>query len=117
MLGDAIMVAPILLEGTNTTQAYFPAGRWYDLYNHSSIDTSNAAQHLPVVVGLLPHATVLYSEYAKHPVPGLSRDMRTPIVSGLSNRQCRFDDIIERLMPLHSTLPDHDLTEMRLPLA
>ncbi|CAL5222310.1 g4654 [Coccomyxa viridis] len=52
MLGDAIMVAPILLEGTNTTQAYFPAGRWYDLYNHSSIDTSNAAQHLPVVAGL-----------------------------------------------------------------
>ncbi len=57
MLGDAIMVAPILLEGTDTVPAYFPAGKWYDLYNHSSIDTSAAAQHLPVMVNLL--STVL----------------------------------------------------------
>ena len=52
MLGDAITVAPILLEGTNTVPAYFPAGKWYDLYNHSSIDTSAAAQHLTVMVTL-----------------------------------------------------------------
>ena len=58
MLGDAIMVAPILLEGTITVPAYFPAGKWFDLYNHSSIDTSDAAQHLPVVVGIPYHAAV-----------------------------------------------------------
>ena len=57
MLEDAIMVAPILLEGTDTVPAYFPAGKWYDLYNYSSIDTSAAAQHLPVMVNLL--STVL----------------------------------------------------------
>jgi hypothetical protein len=38
------------LESTNTVPAYFPAGTWYDLYNHTSIDTSIAAQHLPVTV-------------------------------------------------------------------
>ena len=41
-----------------TVPAYFPAGKWYDLYNHSSIDTSDAAQHLPVVVGIPYHAAV-----------------------------------------------------------
>ena len=55
MLGDGIMVAPILVEGTTTVPAYFPAGVWYDLYNHSSINTSAAAQHFPVTVGSLPN--------------------------------------------------------------
>ena len=50
MLGDAIMVAPILLEGTDTVPAYFPAGKWYDLYNYSSIDTSAAPVTMPVTV-------------------------------------------------------------------
>ena len=50
MLGDALMVAPILLEGTNTVPAYFPAGKWYDLYNHSSVDTSVAPLKIPVTV-------------------------------------------------------------------
>lgn len=54
MLGDGIMVAPILVEGTTTVPAYFPAGVWYNLYNHSSIDTSAAAQHYPVTVSFLP---------------------------------------------------------------
>lgn len=50
MLGDAIMIAPILQQGTDTSPAYFTAGMWYDLYNHSSVDTSSAGQHLPVTV-------------------------------------------------------------------
>lgn len=58
MLGDGIMVAPILVEGTTTVPAYFPAGVWYDLYNHSSIDTSAAAQHYPVTVGFLPNGQI-----------------------------------------------------------
>ena len=58
MLGDAIMVAPILLQGTDTVPAYFPAGMWYDLYNHSSIDTTAAAQHRPVTVNSLPQQQV-----------------------------------------------------------
>ena len=60
MLGDAIMIAPILLESTNTVPAYFPAGTWYDLYNHTSIDTSTTAQHLPVTVSsVLSHSNAL----------------------------------------------------------
>lgn len=58
MLGDAIMVAPILLEATNTVPAYFPSGKWYDLYNHTSIETSNAPQHLPVTVSALHLSSV-----------------------------------------------------------
>ena len=59
MLGDAIMVAPILLKGTITVPAYFPAGKWYDLYNHSSIDTSATPLKIPVTVST--HTPVLYS--------------------------------------------------------
>ena len=50
MLGDAIMAAPILQQGTDTVLAYFPAGMWYNLYDHTSIDTSAAARHVPVTV-------------------------------------------------------------------
>jgi hypothetical protein len=50
MLGDAIMIAPILYEGINATTAYFPAGVWYDLYNHTAIDTSSGGQQLTVKV-------------------------------------------------------------------
>ena len=53
MLGDAIMIAPILQQGTDTVPAYFPAGMWYDLYNHSSIDITDVGQHRPVTVNPL----------------------------------------------------------------
>lgn len=52
MLGDAIMIAPILFEGTNTTDAYFPPAVWYDVYNHSAIDTSSGGQYYTVKVSL-----------------------------------------------------------------
>jgi alpha-glucosidase (family GH31 glycosyl hydrolase) len=37
MLGDALMVAPILTQGTISTSAYFPSGVWYNLYDHTTI--------------------------------------------------------------------------------
>lgn len=40
MLGDAIMVAPILDKGMVSSEAYFPPGVWYDLYNHTAVDAS-----------------------------------------------------------------------------
>ena len=61
MLGDALMIAPILLEGTDTVPAYFPAGTWYNLYNHISIDTSAAAQNLSVSVSVL-HMLPLFAK-------------------------------------------------------
>lgn len=37
MLGDALMVAPIMTQGTSSTSAYFPSGVWYNLYDHTAI--------------------------------------------------------------------------------
>ena len=48
MLGDALLVAPILSQGTSTLSAYFPQGVWYNLYNFSAIDTSSGGQNITV---------------------------------------------------------------------
>ena len=104
------MVAPILLEGTNTVPAYFPAGKWYDLYNHSSIDTSDAAQHLPVMVGPLLHDAVLLHSKCQKPVSCLRKDVRQTFVSGIQAnlKVTLLRDI--KIVPAFQTAPDHDLT-------
>lgn len=48
MLGDALLVAPILSQGASTLSAYFPKGLWYNLYNYSTIDTSSGGQNITV---------------------------------------------------------------------
>ena len=53
MLGNAIMFAPILLEGTGTMPAYFTAGTQDDLFNHISVDTRAAAQNMTVLMSVL----------------------------------------------------------------
>ena len=50
MLGDALLVAPVLSQGTSFVSAYFPQGVWYNLYNYSMIDTSSAAQNVSLLV-------------------------------------------------------------------
>ena len=52
MLGDAIMVAPILDEGVVSSSAYLPPGVWYDLYNHTAIDASAGGLNTTVQVGV-----------------------------------------------------------------
>lgn len=52
MLGDALLVAPVLSQGTSFVSAYFPQGVWYSLYNYSMIDTSSAAQNVSLPVWL-----------------------------------------------------------------
>ena len=39
-MGDGLLVSPVLRGGRNATDAYFPAGTWYDLYDGSVIDNS-----------------------------------------------------------------------------
>ena len=56
MLGDALLVAPILSQGTSTLSAYFPQGVWYNLYNYSAIDTSSGGQNITVQVCLHCHS-------------------------------------------------------------
>merc|ERR1712000_699023 len=43
MLGDAIMISPVLDEGSTEVDAYFPAGLWYDLSTRSLAYDTTAA--------------------------------------------------------------------------
>jgi alpha-D-xyloside xylohydrolase len=37
LIGDHILVSPVITENTTTVDAYFPKGTWYDMFNHSQI--------------------------------------------------------------------------------
>lgn len=63
MLGDAIMVAPILDQGVVSSSAYLPPGVWYDLYNHTAIDASAAGLNITVqVCRLIPVTDSIHPE-------------------------------------------------------
>ena len=40
MMGDALLVSPILYPGQMTARAYFPQGIWYDFYSGKAVDAS-----------------------------------------------------------------------------
>lgn len=42
-MGDGLLVSPVLRGGRDGTDAYFPAGTWYSLYDGSVIDNSAGA--------------------------------------------------------------------------
>jgi alpha-glucosidase len=42
LIGNAIMISPVLEPHTTSVHAYFPVGRWFDWYTHEKIlDTDN----------------------------------------------------------------------------
>ncbi|PKA52272.1 putative alpha-glucosidase [Apostasia shenzhenica] len=43
MIGDAILVSPVLQAGATTVEAYFPRGWWFNLFNQSSVVDSSAS--------------------------------------------------------------------------
>ena len=47
-----LQVAPVLQQGTNSSSAYFPQGRWYNLYNYSLVDASSGGMTQTVQVRL-----------------------------------------------------------------
>lgn len=44
MLGDALLVAPVLSQGATGVSVRFPQGVWYNLYDHTSI-VGNGGNH------------------------------------------------------------------------
>jgi alpha-glucosidase (family GH31 glycosyl hydrolase) len=44
MMGDALLVSPILYEKTTTVRAYFPKGTWYDFYSGRVLDATNGGK-------------------------------------------------------------------------
>ncbi|KAJ2016984.1 hypothetical protein H4S03_006977 [Coemansia sp. S3946] len=41
LVGDSILVSPVLVEGATSVGAFFPAGLWYDWYDYSVIKGTN----------------------------------------------------------------------------
>jgi alpha-glucosidase len=38
MIGDSLLVAPVVAEGATTKSVYFPAGTWYDVWTGESVE-------------------------------------------------------------------------------
>ena len=53
MLGNALMVAPVLEQGATAVSAYFPQGTWNSLYDHSLVDASAGGAFHSVAVRML----------------------------------------------------------------
>ena len=37
MLGDSLLISPVLEEGARSVEAYFPKGKWYNLFDYSKV--------------------------------------------------------------------------------
>ncbi|KAK9808029.1 hypothetical protein WJX73_006288 [Symbiochloris irregularis] len=48
IVGDALLIAPIVHKGMTSKEVYFPAGVWYSLYDYSSIDATNGSRNATV---------------------------------------------------------------------
>ena len=44
MMGDALLVSPIMYEKTTSVRAYFPQGTWYDFYSGRVVDATNGGK-------------------------------------------------------------------------
>ena len=41
MMGDALLVSPIMYESSSHARVYFPAGTWYDFYTGRATNSGN----------------------------------------------------------------------------
>ncbi|EIE19743.1 hypothetical protein COCSUDRAFT_31111 [Coccomyxa subellipsoidea C-169] len=54
MMGDALLVSPIMYEKTTSVRAYFPQGTWYDFYSGRVLDASAGGKWDYVSVSVIP---------------------------------------------------------------
>lgn len=45
LIGDAIMVSPVLEQGATSVNAYFPEGTWFNLFDYTESVTSSSQRH------------------------------------------------------------------------
>jgi alpha-glucosidase (family GH31 glycosyl hydrolase) len=56
MVGDAILVSPVLMEGATSVNAYFPADVWYDFYTGERMNVTSQGKwiDLPAPITTIP---------------------------------------------------------------
>ncbi|KAF6264757.1 glycosyl hydrolases family 31-domain-containing protein, partial [Scenedesmus sp. NREL 46B-D3] len=54
LLGDSVLVSPVLTEGKRSRQAYFPPGKWYDLWDQTLTLQGPKTQTLEAPIGDIP---------------------------------------------------------------
>lgn len=52
MIGDGLLVAPVLSENGTTADVYYPRGTWYSLYDSSVTDASDRSTNKTLEVGI-----------------------------------------------------------------
>jgi len=88
MLGDAVLVSPVVTEGATSVDAYFPSGIWYSLFGVLNEYDSDEAEELGV--------TGLADTQPRRIVGGEITTLETPLTA--SNAHVRAGVIL----PLHS---------------
>ena len=52
LVGNGLLISPVLQEGATSVSAYFPAGKWYDWYSHEVVSSgSGETKELPTPTG------------------------------------------------------------------
>lgn len=77
MIGDSLLVAPVLTEGATSRVVYFPAGKWFDVWNGNDI-RGPVALDVPAPIGRPP-------VYAL----GADRDDLRNAETNLTSQDCR----------------------------
>uniref|UniRef100_H3GKG8 alpha-glucosidase n=1 Tax=Phytophthora ramorum TaxID=164328 RepID=H3GKG8_PHYRM len=54
MLGDALLVTPVVHKGAKTVTGYFPRGIWYNMFDYSQVLTSGASLTIGVTLYDMP---------------------------------------------------------------